>query len=180
MPDFSEKSLETMMFENRKEIHERGFDRFYENVIRQFRLPNGGIIDLFTFEIENNELKFRIIELKKGCIDSAAYWQIFGYFIEVASKTEHDFEKVTYELVLVGESLTEEIETMVMVGTDLAIYTYSFGYDGLVFNCHANTPSVTAPVSWGDCPKEDPYRISCETFAAQLRSLSSKSLYLES
>lgn len=167
MPDFSEKSLEIMIFENRHAIRDRGFDKFYKHTERQFKLPNGGIIDLFTYEIEGDHIKFRIIELKKGKLNLAAFDQILSYFIEVWAILDRSFKKVTYECVLVGEEVDDFIEGLLMFGTDMNIFTYSFGYDGLFFKNKKEYP-LFSEVTWREFKENDSYLLSSMAFINKL------------
>lgn len=168
MGDFSEKSLETMMFENKEALKERGFDRFYKKTERQFRLPNGCYIDLFTYEIDGDHLKFRVIELKKGQLNFDAYSQLCGYFCMVCELVQRCFSKITYECILIGESLGEDIQEILLLGSDVSVYTYSFGYDGLFFK-YWNKYADLEPGVWGDIPADEPFRVKSETFSNYLR-----------
>ena len=80
MTALSEEQLETFIYDYRDRIHEKGFPKFYEHTVRQFALPNKKIIDLLTWEIKDNTLSLRIIELKKDFVLNDSIIQIMGYF----------------------------------------------------------------------------------------------------
>lgn len=134
MLDLSEKSLETMIYEYRETIFERGFVHFYKNTERQFRLPCNFIIDLFTYEVKDNVLYYKIIELKKAELTMEAVFQIVQYFLWIWEYTENQYERVEWELILVGDDMDAEVWYLTHLEPRISFYEYKFGYDGLFFN----------------------------------------------
>lgn len=63
---FLENDLEAIIFQNRNALHTRGLPPFHSKICRQFTLPSGKRMDIFSFEIRNNELYFSVWELKKS------------------------------------------------------------------------------------------------------------------
>src|SRR5579871_3922858 len=104
MNDFLEKTLEDIIYDHKEIIHERGFSKFYKNTERQFRLPNGQIIDLFTFEIMDDILYFKIIELKRLELNLSSIWQIYSYFQFIWEQCVNRYKDVKYELILAGRT----------------------------------------------------------------------------
>lgn len=131
----TEEQLESFIYDNRNKIHERGLPKFYAHTIRQFRLSDKKIIDLFTFEIIEDVLYFRIIELKKDFIGLDAIIQILGYCGNIKALTEFHFTDVRYEMLLIGTT----INPLVICSADLLtphlnIFLYDFTYEGIFFD----------------------------------------------
>lgn len=133
MGDISEKNLETMIFKNRHTIHERGFIKFYANTERQFRLPNGLIIDIFTYEVIDDVLFFKIIELKVTAMTPDAIFQLIRYFSFLHVYTQDQFKNVKWELILVGCDHTEHSLDIMGLGIKISFYEFEFGFNGLFF-----------------------------------------------
>jgi len=133
MNDFHEKTVEDIMFENKHIIHERGFENFYEHTIRQFILPSGKIIDLFTYEIKNKILHFKIIELKRDSITEGSIFQIGRYILELIELTRGLFEKIEYKLIIVGSTINEPAIIILDLGIKIDFYIYKYEYDGINF-----------------------------------------------
>lgn len=125
---FLEKTLEQIIYENRKVISEKGLPVFYENAKRQFCLPSGKIVDIFTWELDNGCLKFRIIELKREDIDDAAYWQILKYVNEFVNHIFGMFKKIEYSCVLIGSGLSTTIASASIFPSELKLYQYRYGF----------------------------------------------------
>lgn len=68
MKKFYEKDLETIIFENRKDVHDFGFIVFGSKAFRQYKLPSGRKIDIVTWDTNLDETEVSIIEIKKNSI----------------------------------------------------------------------------------------------------------------
>jgi hypothetical protein len=134
MKFLTEDQLEELIYEYRNDIHERGLPKFYTNTIRQFVLPNKKVIDLFTYEIIDNELYFRIIELKKDFIWVDAFIQIIGYFATVKALSDTKFSNIHYDLVLAGEGINViPLAVLNLFHGNVKVYTYDLTYEGIRF-----------------------------------------------
>lgn len=131
--DFLEKTLEEIVFENKDTVKDRGFMSFYQHTFRQYYLPSGKKIDIFSYEIVDNILYFRIVELKKECLNYAAFKQIMVYFFEVLEHTLGHFSKVEGKLTLVGKILDTDAFLLSENGGLLEFYLYKYTYDGIYF-----------------------------------------------
>lgn len=133
MNDFLEKNLEDIIYDNQNDISKRGFNEILQITERQFRLPSGKIIDLLTLDIVGDVLCVNIIELKKGVIDSAAFFQGLNYYNEFLSIVLGCFADVKAELILVGNSATQEIRDLLPLNAPVVPYLYKYDYDGIYF-----------------------------------------------
>lgn len=134
MENFIEKTIEEIIFENRDRIHEKGLENvFYKNAERQFYLPSGKEIDILTWEVEGDEIKVSIIELKKDAINEAAYWQIFGYYDELIGICFTNFKKFHFTLVLIGSSVCLNVNLACGLTNKVNVYKYSYNFDGIRF-----------------------------------------------
>lgn len=133
---FTEKDLETMIMDNRSIISERGLSIFYKNTDRQVKVPLGGIIDIFTWEISENTLFARVIELKKDEISMVALVQALDYY-ECVSYNRMLFDKVSIEIILIGSVIKDDLKFLKnMEIPNLSLYTYDFGFNGLFFTLY--------------------------------------------
>lgn len=143
--DFLEKTLEQLIFLNRKVVHERGLPAFYKNAERQFRLPSGKIIDIFSFEfVHENSLHCRIYELKKDLLTIDSFLQILNYYNEIFGLLYPSFASIKVEGILVGSGITPDLEGIEEPITDISFYVYRYDFDGLKFEkqekCSDYTP----------------------------------------
>jgi hypothetical protein len=134
LSDFLEKTLEDIIYNYSHKIHEQGFCEFYLNKERQFRLPSGRIIDILTWEIKGDVLYFKIIELKRGCCDEAAFWQGLAYLNEFVAYIYPHFSNIRSKIILCGRSISENIENLLMVTGHAHAYVYKYAYDGIRFS----------------------------------------------
>ncbi len=146
MADFLEKTLETIIFENQETIKERGFTEILEITERQFRLPSGKIIDLLSWDIQGDVLFVNVIELKKGCIDEAAFFQGLDYYCEFLGITLGCFADVKAELILVGNSLSYNVNRLKTLNIPVTPYLYKYNYDGITFTKANKTLSDYIPM----------------------------------
>lgn len=132
--DITEAMLETMIFENRHIIHERGFPRFYRNASRQVVLPSGKIMDIITYEVNDNVLNVRVIELKKDLITVPAILQALYYMDELNLYACNAFDKVNWDIVVVGSSIDADGFTVAsFLIQHLKALDYKFDFNGLAF-----------------------------------------------
>jgi hypothetical protein len=131
--DFLEKKLEDLIFENRKSISSRGLDIFYPNAVRQLRIPEGLILDIFTWEIRDEILYGRIIELKREDIDERAYWQSINYWISLRIAVCGYFKDSEIEIVLIGTGSTINVRNAQHTSRIIRLFNYKYTFDGIVF-----------------------------------------------
>src|SRR5713226_7639066 len=126
MPDdFLEKDLEDIIMANKSEIVQKGFPAFYKHVKRQFYLPNGKKIDILTFEIsDDNVLKCKVIELKKGVADLQTLLQLLGYVEAVLALTIHHFNEVQIEPIIVGKDSDNFVPMLLSWGIECTLVIY--------------------------------------------------------
>lgn len=134
---FTEEQLESLIFDNKDKVHEKGLPKFYKHTIRQFILPSKKIIDLFTFEVRDDVLYFRIIELKRDMIFNDSFMQILGYYSTVMRCLGKSFLSVRFDLVLVGYEINSSCSVLSDLMKDyLSVYMYNFDYTGMSFVKH--------------------------------------------
>ncbi len=135
MTFLTEEQLESFIYDNRDKIHEKGLPKFYQNTIRQFRLPNNKIIDLFTYEVKDNVLYFRVIELKKELVWVDTITQALGYTAFVNVLTDFCFTEVRPEFILVGSQINNlALACTHFLDKFLSIYDYQLKYEGILFS----------------------------------------------
>lgn len=133
MEGFTEKTIEDIIMTNLEKVVDRGFPTFYSNVKRQYRLPSGLIMDIFTWEVVDDVLYFKIIELKRRKIVFTDLWQICAYYVEVTGRTNFSFSEVRGEVILVGSCIDQEIRNVMSLGLSVDIYKYSYDFNGINF-----------------------------------------------
>lgn len=133
MSDFLEKTLEDIVYENRYRIYKRGFIDFYFCTERQFTLPSGARMDLFTWELRGEVLFCKIIELKKERVTADSLWQILRYYDEIFFGLYKQFSGLKIDLVLVGNGITDNIDSVSTLIPQLSVYEYKYNFDGISF-----------------------------------------------
>lgn len=148
--DFLERTLEDIIYESRATIHERGLPPFYKNTKRQFRLPSGKTIDIFTWEIDEKDSSFyaRIYELKKELLTEAALLQILGYYEEIFCAVKVDYKTVVIENILVGTAYTNTLRKIQHITDDIKMFSYKYCYDGVRFKQYGITRSVVHQIEY--------------------------------
>jgi len=136
--DFLEKTLEDIIFENKESISERGFPFLLDNTLRQFALPSGKKIDLFSYSISENSLCCKIFELKRECLKVAHVLQVLDYSNEIFFMTHPSFENVSIERFIVGNDIDSSTVAVVEDIHNLETYLYKFLYNGLYFKKYAS------------------------------------------
>jgi hypothetical protein len=131
MNDFLEKTLETIIIENKIECMKRGFPFIPENAIRQFRLDSGKIIDIYT---ETADGGIAIFELKKDILDVNAAIQAIQYKNELHNEMVNaGVKNPKITVFLVGSDINGTLLLLVDAGLDLKLLTYSYAVDGIRF-----------------------------------------------
>lgn len=133
MGTFLEKTLEDIIFENRGQIHEKGFCKLYENCERQFVLPSLKKIDILSWEVRDEVLYAKIIELKRNICDEIAFWQGVGYYAEFMPKVINHFKECHIDLVLCGSDYSSQVWDLCFFDIPLEIFTYKYAWDGVRF-----------------------------------------------
>lgn len=133
MNAFYEKTLEEIIFEKREVVAQRGLDIFYKNTARQLRFGKY-IFDMFTWEIINDTLFCRIIELKKEGLNRCHLDQILCYTYNFYGFCLGYFKKVELEAILIGTNqLDPAIKHTQSISNILRVFEYSYGFDGISF-----------------------------------------------
>lgn len=133
MNDFFEKTLEDIIFEKRNTIDEKGLNVFYKNSMRQVYLPCGKKIDILTWEIDNDTIYARIIEIKREKIDEKAFWQSVEYYSELLAALGGYFKEYNLEIVLIGTGCNQNVKGAQHISNIVRVFEYRYGFDGIVF-----------------------------------------------
>lgn len=132
--DFLEKTLETIIHESYDECIKRGFPELYANRKRQFNVPDIGFIDIFSFEIRDDILYCKIIELKREKLTDQCFWQLCKYHHSILCLTFRHFKEVKIELILVGNDLDSKIFHLADLNVDMRFIVYSYSATGITFS----------------------------------------------
>lgn len=130
--ELSEKDIELIIFENKNKIHEKGFIHFFKNTERQFRLPTGQIMDIFSWELTEEKFRAIIVEIKKDKIGIEAATQALCYWEEIVLECLGRVD-MEISIVLVGSLVCPILETYISNGLRINCFSYSYGYDGISF-----------------------------------------------
>jgi hypothetical protein len=134
MADFLEKTLEDIIYQNRHFIVERGFPVPEDNMLRQVMLPSGTRMDLFAYDIlDENSIRCTIYELKKGEINIDSLIQISAYHFEVRGLLQPHFQNILIEKILVGSCWSPEFYAVFNALSDTFVYIYEYLIDGIQF-----------------------------------------------
>lgn len=134
MGDFLEKTLEDIIYQNRHFIADRGFMMPEPNMIRQFILPSGMRMDLFSYDIkDDNTINCTIFELKKGEINISALVQVSAYYYEIRGLLEAHFQNINITQVLVGSSWSSEFYSVFEHLSNIKVFIYEYLIDGIKF-----------------------------------------------
>lgn len=143
MNDFTEKTLEEIIFENRDKVSERGFPFFLKNSIRQFILPSGLKVDLFSFEINEDSICCRVFELKKENLDTDSLCQLLRYCTEIYSLLIPHFTNISIDKFLIGKKVCDDLSLLHLHLVDVELYTYTYNFDGVFFHKHITMLEVS-------------------------------------
>lgn len=151
--NFLESDIEKMIFENLDTVHERGFIKFHRETFRQHRLESGGIIDLLTFQEDEDAFRFKIIELKRSEINIDTLQQAIKYFDDYTAQHFHTLKlkNIECDIILCGDSISNSMVNLLEMGCNIKVYLYDFNYCGLCFK-NAKTKNFDNPSF--DLPKE--------------------------
>lgn len=132
MSDFLERTLEDIVFNNRREIHLYGLPKFKNTAFRQVILPSGRKIDILGFEINNGHLDFDIYELKKDIINIDSVCQAFNYFEEIKGLIRGHFKSWSASIIMVGKRY-EPISVLEGMNIPVNVFTYEYELNGISF-----------------------------------------------
>lgn len=103
-----EKELEDVIWEaindEKVDLSDHGLYLHSDNWIRQFNLGEYGIADIVGYTIENDAIKWEIIELKKDIIGVGTLLQALNYYKALYLISE-DYETVDFRIILIGKSI---------------------------------------------------------------------------
>ena len=138
--DFLEKTLESIIFENKDNIWEKGFPILYKNTERQYQIDSRRI-DLFSYEEIDDVFYFKIFELKRGVIDNKALLQISDYYFRILMKNKGVYKDYKYDLYLIGNNYDNDVLSTCLLSEFLHFYTYKYDYSGIKFEKMSKTHS---------------------------------------
>lgn len=133
MDEVLEKTIESWIYNNPQKCVEKGFPKFYKNIQNQYRLPSSKRIDIFTWEVREDALFFKIIELKRGEYGTSALSQAAEYLFEVLVQCLGHFSEIKYEIVLVGTEMDCSLDKVALVCTNVCFCRYLYDMDGVSF-----------------------------------------------
>lgn len=128
-----EEQLEQFIIDYKDNIHEKGLPKFYKHTIRQVALPSEKIVDILTYEIVDDTLNFRIIELKKEAVYTDAIIQVMNYFATIGLATNNTFSKVNADMILIGGDISSSTLFLSKYIKNMGIYKYELGLNGITF-----------------------------------------------
>lgn len=171
--DFTEKTLEDIIIENKDKISERGFPAFYQNVVRQFKLPSGKIIDILSFMIVEDILMVKIFELKRDEIKIDGLCQISDYAYEFFCFTFPHFSNVQIDKFIVGSDASKEVISINDLQIGIELYLYKYTINGLFFKKFESIMNTEHPKMFELLSQETPHSIG---FADRLRIINNQNL----
>jgi hypothetical protein len=141
MNDFFEKTLEDMIYENRDSIKDKGLDIFYKNTIRQFEIT-ANKFDMFTWEIVEDTLFCRIIELKRDKLTYDNVFQILEYNAILMCAMFGYFKIIKMELILIGSVIPSQIVNITHISNIFRLFKYDYTINGIKFTEHGKKYDV--------------------------------------
>ena len=133
MNAFYEKTLEEIIFEKIEMVADKGLNIFYKNTVRQLKVDKY-IFDMFTWEIKDDILFCRIIELKKEGLNREHLNQVLSYTYGFYGICLGFFKKVELEAILIGTKIIDPCITHTQsISNILRIFEYYYGFDGIFF-----------------------------------------------
>jgi hypothetical protein len=142
--DFLEKTLEELIFTNKENLGNRGFPSLLKNTLKQFRLPSGLIIDLLSYEIDDNQnMAVKIYELKRAKINAGAVFQLLTYEAEIFQLCFSHFPNIHIENYLIGSEMDANVFLLNNGHFNLNVLLYDYKFDGLYFRPQAKYEDFT-------------------------------------
>jgi len=142
--DFLEKTLEDIIFENRASIHNHGLPRFRKTVFRQFILPSGKKLDIFSYDLNDGHIVIDIYELKRYDINTDAICQAYNYFMEVTQFIAGKFKSIDIHIIMIGRYYTPVI-IFEKINLPFSVYTYDYQLSGMSFQKHQERRQLKTP-----------------------------------
>lgn len=142
--DFLERTLEDIIYNNRKTIHARGLSQLKSNAFRQVILPSGKKIDILGFEINEGVLYCDIYELKREVINADAICQAFNYYTELKFITKNFFSNIVAKIIMVGRKY-EPVSIIDALPIPINVFTYEYYMDGIQFKEIEDRYSYSVP-----------------------------------
>lgn len=138
--NFLEKTLEDIIYENRKEIHYKGLPKFKKVAFRQVYLPSGRIIDILSYDLSNGYINFDIYELKKDYINNDAVCQAIRYWDEIEQLIKGSFKGYSVKIIMIGKN-SDQMPFLDHLNIPVSVYEYDYQLNGISFNevnCRGN------------------------------------------
>lgn len=142
--DFYEKTVEDIIFENKNIIHNYGLPKFRKTTFRQFVLPSGKKLDLFSYDLIDGHAFIDIYELKRYDINTDAVCQAYNYFTEVSQLVAGRFRSVDINIVMVGRTYVPFM-LFEKMNLPFSVYTYDYKLSGMMFTKHQERKFLKQP-----------------------------------
>lgn len=142
--DFLERTLEDIIYNNRRSIHTRGLSKLKSNAFRQVILPSGRKIDILGFEINDGVLYCDIYELKREVINADAICQAFNYYTELKFITANFFTNIVAKIIMVGRRY-EPVSIIDALPVPINVFTYEYYMEGIKFKEIEDRYSYSVP-----------------------------------
>ncbi len=142
--EFFEKNLEDIIFENRATIQNHGLPPFRKTTFRQFILPSGKKLDIFSFDLIEGHLFVEIYELKLYRINTDAICQAYEYYKQIRSITAGYFKSVDIHITMIGREY-DPIMIFEKMNLPFSAYTYEFKITGMTFIKHIERKQYKEP-----------------------------------
>lgn len=130
--DFLEKTLEDIIFENKDCIHNYGLPKFKKTTFRQFILPSGKKLDIFSYDLIDGHIVIDIYELKRYEINTDAICQAYNYFMEVTQFTAGKFKSIDIHIIMIGRYY-DPVMIFEKMNLPFSVYTYDYQLNGMTF-----------------------------------------------
>lgn len=133
--DFFEKTLEQIIIQNQKIIHQKGFPQLLEHNISQFILPSGCKIDILSFSIDTTleGISFKVFELKREMIQIEALCQVSEYASQLYMLCCPHFKYINIERFVVGTDYSTQVRSIMDAQVSIEIYLYKYTINGVAF-----------------------------------------------
>lgn len=133
--DFLEKTLEDIIFDNRHCIHNHGLPKFRKTIFRQFVLPSGKKLDIFSYDLIDGHIVIDIYELKRNAINTDAICQAYNYFMEVNGFIAGKFKSIDIHIIMIGRYY-DPVMIFEKMNLPFSVYTYDYKLNGMTFVKH--------------------------------------------